>query len=59
MCVPVLINGPKGIIKANGILVPLLVVGIIISSVSVLKSTSLSLPDLMLNNVSAGFNKRC
>lgn len=57
MCVPVLINGPKGIIKANGILVPLLVVGIIISSVSVLKSSSLNLPDLMLNNVSAGFIK--
>ncbi len=55
ICMPVLVNGPKGIIKANNILAPLLTLGIVISLAAVLKSSSLSLNGVMLDNTPAGF----
>lgn len=57
MCIPVLINGPKGIIKANSILVPVLVIGIVISSAAVLKSSGLQLLNLELNSSAEDFIK--
>ena len=52
-----MINGPKGIIKENSILVNLLVTGIVISSAVVLKNNGLSLIGLGLNNSSGWFTK--
>ncbi len=44
-CIPVLINGTSGLIKTNSILVPVLVFGVIVSSVFVLKDKGVNLYD--------------